>query len=273
MVVLFRHGLRRCWASVLVKISAFTGLLPMLITITAVALITYLAREAGAAGDGPSFDGIPANDTVRSLFDWQFWGFVSLFSLGAGAGVISRDRRVGAFQFYFAKPVTPTFYLAGRISAVALCCFLITAIPTLITAMVVIGVAEEGSRVSQLWVVPAAILYSLTISLVIATLSVAVSASHKSRAFTMTGWILLLLLPHVLGSIVDGVAMTAGGEGWPWLLLGSVPALLGVIGDAFLQIEPERALRWYHAAPMLIGIVAGSLYALNRSLRDEEVIV
>ena len=59
---------------------------------------------------------------------------------------------------------------------------------------------------------------------------------------------------------------------WPWLALASIPKLLGIVGDALFKIQTESDVRWYHATPILVALVFGSLYLAYDRVRRAEVI-
>src|SRR5690606_34567511 len=112
-----------------------------------------------------------------------------------------------------------------------------------------------------------ALLQSLAIALSVSTVAVGVSALGKSRALTMSAFLLLMLVPHVIASVVDLLG------NFPWLKLASLPATLGVLGDALLRTDaPSGELTWYHALIALAVWTAGAgTFALHR-LRSAEVI-
>ncbi|MEM9193420.1 MAG: hypothetical protein AAGF12_29875 [Myxococcota bacterium] len=261
--VLWRHGLRRVWGSWLVKIAAFTGWLPPVVAMGIMGFAYWLAGQMPPGAEAPE---VPVIGVVRSLYDWQFWLFVTAVSMGAGASVVAEDRTFRAFQFYFAKPVTPMQYLIGRVAAVLLWCFVITFIPAFLLVLEATGMAPEELRVERIGLLLPALLYSLLIAVVAGVGSIGMSALSKSRALTMTAWIMLLILPTALGNIVYAISE------WPWLLLGSIPHLLGVIGDSLFKVETESEIEWFHALPILSALVVGGLYLTYDRVRRAEVI-
>jgi len=261
--VLLSHGLGRAWGSWLVKIAAFTGWIPPIIAMTIAGGYYYLTQQAGP---GVEAEPLPAADVVNQLLWVQLWGFVTLITVGAGSAVIAEDLQFRAFQFYFAKPVTPTQYLLGRIGAVGIWVLGMTLIPALLLVPVLAGTAPEDLRLERLGLFLPAIFQSLIIAVVTATASVGISSLSKSRALTMSAWIVLFIVPHGLTSIIEAI-----GD-WPWLNLVSLPDLLEVVGDALFKVEPESALRWYHAAPVLVALVVGSVVLAHRRISQAEVI-
>lgn len=269
-IVLLRHGMSRAWGSWLVKIAVIAGWLPSVVTVVIVGGLFYLAQRSGQ--DLPEeFD---AASVVRGLFTWQLWLFVTMITLGGGAGVIAQDLRYKAFQFYFAKPVLPMQYLVGRVGAVAFWCFLITFGPALLVVLALTGTSPAEVRLERAALLLPALIYSGLISLVVSVGSVGMSALSRSRAVTMSAWLLLFAVPHVVGALVYGVTSLTSeeGDGWEWLLLLSIPKLLGTVADALFKVQAEGDITWGMALPLLAGVVAGGAWLSLHRLRTAEVI-
>jgi len=265
--VLLRHGLTRAWGSWLLKIGAFTAWVPAIVAMVYLGVMTWIMQQQIAGlPPGEELPPPPGADFVKGLFWWQFWFFLSLVGVGAGAGAIAEDIKFKAFSFYFAKPVTPPQYLAGRIVAVAIWCFCLTFIPALLVVGMLAGISPEEMRMEQAGLLIPSFFYSVLISTVVATASVGMSALSGSRALTMSAWLVLLFIPQVLAAIVNAIA------DWPWLYLISIYELLSVCGDALFRIEPPNDLRWYYALPILAAVVAGGLAVAWRRVRGVEVI-
>ncbi|MBX7196678.1 MAG: hypothetical protein K1X94_31790, partial [Sandaracinaceae bacterium] len=75
-------------------------------------------------------------------------------------------------------------------------------------------------------------------------------------------------VPHVIASIVDGIA---SGD-FPWLYLASFTGLLGTVADALFKVEGDSDLQWFHAAPILLGLALLGLWAAHERLRRAEVV-
>ncbi len=261
--VLFRYGVSRAWASVLVKLSAFFGWVPGAIGLLGVGLFFYLERKGQVADP----DQVHPEQWVARLLYAQMWLFGFAVSLGAGAGAIAEDFTYKAFQFYFAKPVTPLQYLFGRVLAVAALVFALCFLPSLFLVGGLALAAPPELRLEWASLFFPALVQSLAIAVVLAAASVGVSAVSKSRALTMSSWILLLLVPHVVATVVDAL-----GD-FPWLRLASIFGMLDVVGDALLHVErAESELEWYHAVVALAAWVVGSVTLALHRLRDAEVI-
>jgi ABC-type transport system involved in multi-copper enzyme maturation permease subunit len=271
---MFRQSMRRAWGSWLVKLATFLSFGPPLIMMALVVGGRVLVRQMQGDPSGESIpDPIRAAEMMRVLFSVQTWLFVSAVTVGAGAPAIADDLTHRAFQFYFAKPVTALQYLLGRVLAVATWVFLLTFVPALLLDLALVGTAPRELIAEQAGLLFPAFLYSLVLSAVMSTTSVAVSSLSKSRALTMSAWITVFIVPHVLAAVVDAIARASGEpEGWPWLYLGSFTGLLGNLADALFKIENASALEWYYGVPILVLLIAlASAFTMHRIKRAEVI--
>lgn len=253
--VLLMQSMRRAWSSWMVKVAVSLGWLPTVIGLGVYYIVPMMTREPMKPGA-----------LIAETYAWQTWLVLTLVTLGAGAGAIAEDFQFKSFQFYFAKPVTRAQYLGGRVGAVAIWTFLLLAIPGLILVLTATGSADEGERLPTLGLALPMLIQATLAAAVLASASVGVSSLSKSRALTMTAWMVLLFVPHMLASIVDAV-----GD-WPWLRLVSLPALLQEVSAALFKVEDETAIEWYHALPVLIALAIGGVALARRRLGQAEVI-
>lgn len=267
--VMLRHGLGRAWGSWLVKTAAFLSWGPFVVGCGIWAFQWWAMQQFQAQappGSQLPMEAPAAGDFLQTVYGWYLWVFGLMITLGAGAGAISEDLAFKNFQFYFAKPVTPPQYLLGRILAVAIWMFCITFIPGLFLVVAMVGMAPEDLRWEQLGLILPALVQSVLIAGVTSVAAIGISSLSKSRALTMSAWVLVYIVPWVLATIVDEV-----GD-WAWLKLASLPALLGIVGDALFKVAREDGLEWFHALPILAAVVAGGLYFSNQRLRNAEII-
>lgn len=271
--VMLRQGLARAWGSWMVKIAVFLCVIPALLIATVVAAQRVFMGDMGAAADAVNDEAISVGvTTMRIVLTTQTWLFVSLVTAGAGSTAVAEDFTFKAFQFYFAKPVNPPQYFAGRVMAVAFFVFLVTFIPAMLVNLVLVGTAAPTVRMSDLGLVVPTLVHSLLLAVVMSTLSVAISSLSASRALTLSAWLFLFLVPHVLAAVVDGLASLNDGDGWPYLYLASFTGLLGVVADELFKAQgDEPLLHWYFAVPVLIAYVSGATALIFYRLRRAEV--
>jgi len=207
---------------------------------------------------------------VLGLIFLQTWIFVLMTTSGAGAAAIAEDLQHRAFQFFFAKPVTPAQYLGARIGAVAIFAFGVTFGPVLAMILVYTGISHSWgtpeAAVEWIGLTLPALVDCALVAVVTSTIAVALSSLSRSRALTMSAWLVLFIVPPVLAGIVRAISE------WPWLGLISLSSLLGVVGDALFKRPPDTDLRWYHALPVLVGLATGAVWLAYARLRRAEVI-
>lgn len=260
--VMLRHGMKRIWSWWVIIIAIFACGVPAGGALIGAAVeLGFFTVSAGPGGPEP----LAAASWLRWVLGFQTWVFVTLLTLLSGAGVIAQDFTNKAFQFYFAKPVTPIQYLIGRIGAIALSCMTMLA-PTLLMWIAFLASAPEDLRTERGGLILPLLLHAALISFSYAACAVGISSISKSRALTISAWMLLLIVPAMIAWIVNGLA------DWPWLYLASLPELLGTVGDALFKIENESALKWYHAAPFLAGMVGLALWGASERVKRAEVI-
>jgi hypothetical protein len=261
--VMLRHGLARAWASWLVKIAIFLSLGPTLVVAATLAVVLWFMRTEAPPEAMEAFE---PTQWLRRLYTAETWIAVSLLTLGAGAPAIAEDLTFRAFQFYFAKPVTPEQYYAGRALAVAIPVFAVTFVPAILVDVVLVAMMPHDQAVEMLGLVLPCLMYSLILAVVMGSGSVAISSLSKSRALTMSAWVLCFVVPHALAAVVDAIGH------WPWLYLGSFTGLLGVVADALFRVDSHSDLHWWHAVPVLAAFVVASVSLSLYRLRAAEVI-
>lgn len=267
--VMMRHGMWRIWGSWVNKLVVFFFWAPLLVFIVLAWMRAQVPETAvPSMTEGPVgwfFAAPPV--WMRSLTGIQFWFFGTILTLRSGAGVISGDLNNRAYQFYFAKPVTPAQYLGGRVSALAVYVFGVITVPTIFLALVLMGLGPEEQRLERAGLILPALLDGALIAIVSSTLAIATSALSKSRALTLTAWAMVLFVPFALAFLVQALAESE------WMFLTSVPGALWAVGDALYKVDTSwEELRWFHAAPVLVAAVGGTLYAALRKISRAEVI-
>ena len=270
--VMLRFGLSAIWSSWVNKLVVFFFWLP-LAGLGLLALFRF-------ATVGPEMPDIPLDAPeaarwflgppalwLRALTAMQFWFFVTLVTLRSGAGLIAGDFTNKAYQFYFAKPVTPAQYLIGRTGALALFLFFIVFVPVALMALGLAGAGPEDEVGERIGLILPALLDSAILAVSGAVLAVGASSLSKSRALTFTAWILLLVVPFALAKMVEAMTDTE------WLYIASPPALMWVIGDELYKVGSYwDQLHWYHALPVLAALTAGAGFLAWTRIREAEVI-
>lgn len=201
------------------------------------------------------------------------WGtllIAFLLALFAGAAQVADDARAGAFQFYFARPVTREQYLVGKLVPVLTLVTFVCVLPPLILALLRLALLQNGDEVlHKLPLVGSAIAFGLIEALVLAVPAMAISSLSRRRVYVQGGYATLFLLPWIVGGIFAARLRS------PWPSLLSIPTQLENLAYFVYRMPPpenERLLPAWVSAAVLAALVAGSLAILRRRLADVEVI-
>jgi hypothetical protein len=266
--VMLRYGLWRIWGSWVNKLVVFFFWIPLAFyVVAALARWAILGPEVPPEPEDGNWWLSPPAEWMRYLTAAQFWFFVVPVTLRSGAGIIAGDLNNKAYQFYFAKPVTPVQYLLGRSAALAIFLFALIFLPTALLALVFVGTGPEAQVWERAGLLLPALLDALVVAASTSMLAVGVSALSKSRALTLTAWVVLLIVPFALGTLVEQIGEVE------WMHVISLPGLLWALGDGLYKVsESWDQLKWFHAAPLLVALTAGAGYFAYQRVSKAEVI-
>ena len=256
---MLRMSARQWWA-ILLMIAA---VIPLLVSAVQ---MWFMSKVAAAAPPGIQL----TNPDSYAMLPWGTMTLAFLIALFAGAGQVADDTRAGAFQFYFARPVTRDQYLVGKVMPVVVLTMFIALVPALLLSLLRLALLPSGAEVvKKLPLVGATLIIGTIEALVLAIPAVAISSLSRRRAYVQGGYAILYLLPWIVGGIFVKVTRSA----WPALL--SVPAHQENLARFdYRQPLPEGE----HALPVWISAafaalrVGGSLALLRRRLASVEVI-
>jgi hypothetical protein len=189
-----------------------------------------------------------------------------IMALRAGGGAIADDARAGAFQLYFARPLTHAQYLAGKLVGVGILVAIVSAVPGILLAL--LQVTLTGTWASLLLVGKAALL-GLAVAASLSCVVVALSSLIRRRGLVQAALAAVIFLPWVVGSSFRDFTRT------PWPALASLPTHLGALGQWLFNRPNDigsRAMPPAIAVVMLAAICAGAIWVALRQLRRAEVI-
>jgi ABC-type transport system involved in multi-copper enzyme maturation permease subunit len=254
-----RMAARQWWAILLL----IATVIPLLVAAVRMWIMSKLFALAppGIAVESP--------DTYVML-PWGTMTLAFLIALFSGAGQVADDTRAGAFQFYFARPVTRDQYLAGKVVPVVSLTLFIALLPALLLSLLRLALLPSGAEVlKKLPLVGATLITGTVEALALAIPAVAISSLSRRRSYVQGGYAILYLLPWVVGNIFVKITRSA----WPSLL--SVPAHLENLARFVYRMplpEGEWALPVWISATYLALLIAGSLALLRRRLAAVEVV-
>ena len=256
---MLRMSARQWWAILLLVATV----IPLLVSAVQ---MWFMSKVAAAAPPGIQL----TNPDTYAMLPGGTMTLAFLIALFAGAGQVADDTRAGAFQFYFARPVTRDQYLVGKVMPVVVLTMFIALVPALLLSLLRLALLPSGAEVvKKLPLVGATLIIGTIEALVLAIPAVAISSLSRRCAYVQGGYAILYLLPWIVGGIFVKVTRSA----WPALL--SVPAHLENLAR-FVYRQPlpdgEHALPVWISAAFVALLVGGSLALLRRRLASVEVI-
>lgn len=112
-----------------------------------------------------------------------------LISMTIGAAIIARDKEIGAFTFYFSRPVRPLDYVIGKLAGQATLMALVFLAGPLVLAILSVSFVEDTRQIwSQLWLVPKTLATGALATIAFATVPLAFSAVAPRRTLALAGW-------------------------------------------------------------------------------------
>lgn len=128
-----------------------------------------------------------------------------LVGLTVAAGTIAGDLQVGAFTFYFARPVRPIDYVAGKLGGVFLLLLLIIGAPLVALTIFRCGLADDSAELMRcLPMIGKAVIVGVLGAAVFTAVPVGLSAVVARRRNAIALWATYYL---VIGSMLHGIGM------------------------------------------------------------------
>lgn len=208
----------------------------------------------------------PKGETFREFLETQSV-FVFFITIYVGAGLIAADRRANALQLYLAKPLSRWEYVAGKLAVLFTFLVFVTFVPAMMLLLVQIGFAGNLTFVRQnLYLVPAITLYSLAQVLLASSTMLALSSLSKSSRFVGVLYAGLIFFTAALFNAVRGIT------GKAWLVWLSPSDVMEQLGNAIFRLPPRFDLPVWLAAVVVLLLIGGSAWVLERRVRAVEVV-
>jgi ABC-2 type transport system permease protein len=234
-------------------------------------VVWFVTKTMGLVPPGTPVDQMPNpdNSVLGIIVDGTGTLVLSfMLALFIGGGAIADDARVGAFQFYFARPVTKTQYLVGKLVPVLVLVGSITIGPGVLLALLRIALLPTGDEaLHKLPIALAAIATGAIVTVVLSLPALALSATSSRRGYVQGAYATLFVLPWLLGGIF------AASTRSPWANILSLPAHLANVGQYLFRMpHGDRALPVWVSGLVLAAVVVGAFVWLRRRLEDIEVV-
>lgn len=216
-----------------------------------------------------------SSEVLSNFLHTQFFGSALALAV-IGGGLVAEDRRAGALELYFARPVSTAHYAQGKLLAALLVPAATLIAPFLVLWLMSVGIAPDGDRAALWWLVLPGLAGGLLASATLASLIVGLSALADRGRTVGVVFILGLL---VLAAVAEGLAST--GQDWAGYLSPqrNVSTLADAITGVGFRSLGARAVRPHDVGinESVIGSVLGllvfiglGLSALAARLRSQE---
>lgn len=264
--------------------------LPLLLFFAPPAILTTIfsfliyATYAAQAPEGPlgqlgGFQGLATNVIahraqqlvrVKSLVT-IFHQLMVWFSLIAtswyGAGLMAEDRRAGAHQLYFSRPLTRMDYFLGKLGVVATFASFALLLPGLVLCLVATFTSPEFSFLREEWVVvPQTFLYGLTWVLLTSLAALAVSCLVAKKILSLVGMFAIFVMSFGMAGILGHKVDPA------WFALSPILDVWALGAHLFAVETQVPAPPWPLALWALGGWAALFLAVIAWRLRRIEVV-
>jgi ABC-2 type transport system permease protein len=176
------------------------------------AAFMYVRRFIPGRGDrllvGP---GESAYDGLLAMSMQWFCYAAFLVGLTVGSGTIAADRQVGAFTFYFARPVRPIDYVLGKFGGLFLLQLILIAAPTVALAAFRCGMVDNTDElIRTLPVLGKAALSGVLAAAVYAAVPLGLSSLVARRRNAVALWAVFYVL-------ICNMLYVIGHSGSPWI--------------------------------------------------------
>lgn len=112
-----------------------------------------------------------------------------MISMTIGAAIVARDREIGAFTFYFSRPVRPLDYVVGKIAGqLILMATIFLAGPVVLSLYSVAMTDTTRDAIEQLKILPKTLIIGALGTMAYATVPLAFSAVAPRRTLALSFW-------------------------------------------------------------------------------------
>ena len=201
-----------------------------------------------------------AYDFLIALFSIQgFCRAAFLAGLTGAAGAIAADAQVGAFTFYFARPVRPMDYVLGKLGGLFLLMSFLITVPLFALTCVRVGLSTDtDAMIAALPRLGSALLTGTLGALLFAALPLAISSMIAKRSYAIGAWAVWYIL---IGGIFQGLAFATRTPA-----LAAVDPLSAIqgVGQGFYEVSVSQKITrdqvpFTWALALTLVMIAGSI--------------
>jgi ABC-type transport system involved in multi-copper enzyme maturation permease subunit len=204
--------------------------------------------------------------TFRDFLQQQRF-FVFLITVYVGSGLIANDRRANALQIYLSKPLGRAEYVFGKLAIMMTFLLLVTWVPGIVLLLVQAVFAGSFAFVAEnIYLVPAITLFSFLQVVMVSAVMLALSSLSNSSRYVGILYAGLLFFSQALFSVMR---LVTGGSGVAWISFG---ANLEQVGNLIFRLPLPYDTPWIVSLLIIVGLIAGSAFVLERRVRGVEIV-
>jgi len=208
----------------------------------------------------------PTVETFREFLGQQEI-FIFIVSIVIGAGLIADDRRANALQIYLSKPLTRVEYIVGKLTTLAIVLAFVTWLPAIL--LLILQMLFAGSTKflrEHLYLIPAITVVAAVQVFVTSFAMLALSSLSKSRRFVAMMYAGILFFT---AAMYQALRQITGSNAWAAI---SPRDTMSVIADGVFRIQGSQPISFPVAMVVVIVLIAGSTWILERRVRGVEVV-
>ena len=229
---------------------------------------------------------VPVNASFFETFVSVQGMYAFFLNLLLGPPLVSRDLTNNALPLYLCRPFSRAEYVLGKMSVLLILLSVVTWVPGLLLFLFKAYLEGGGWLVANLWIAGAIFIGSLVWIVVIALLSLAISALVKWRVVASAALLAVFFIPSAFGGMINGLFQTR----WGSLII--LPQLIGAVWAGLFgsfatfrrdrDVEMMRNGQWqmvemlepplWTAWAMLALVCVVCLFLLFRKVRAYEVV-
>jgi ABC-2 type transport system permease protein len=211
--------------------------------------------------------GLIAVDETFFLYLMSIQGLCAvLVTAFLAPGLIARDMRENGLALYFARPLSRSEYLLGKLSILSVVLSVITWVPVLLLFALTVSLEAQGWWLAHVRVVPAVFFGSWLWILFLSIVGLAASAWLKWRVVASGALILGYFVLSALGRTFAALLRMEWGR------LFDLGVAVRRIWRAFLDLEDPSGLSLWGASFVLGLILLLAFVALSRRVRAYRVV-
>jgi ABC-type transport system involved in multi-copper enzyme maturation permease subunit len=202
----------------------------------------------------------------RDFLNYQMY-LSEVFVLIFGSGLIAKDNRTKAMQFYFSKPITKADYFLGKLGSIGILLLLITAVPAFLLFLLKLAFTPTLDYLKESYWIPGSMaVYSLFITLFLSFLVLLFSSLSSSTLFSAIKFASFFV-------IVSGTVLIIGKSlGTNALAFLDPQNTLRQMGNVIFGLRPVVPSPWLYSLAYFLLLAALSAFVVTRKIRGVEVV-